>query len=264
MTTLPGVFLATKKDGTIYFRASITYKNKHISLGSFNTEDMANYVYLCATEILRENRYHLEDYKPALGLSFEKWVILHNFRDNNLYCKTPIYLKNRFFYYYLNRSLYFKFDIDDLFYYAHHKIIKRGGHLFVNDYGMQVNILSRYGIKNYGVKGRDYEFMNGDSTDYRYENIRIINLYHGVTKSLLKGTPIYTAKIHINGDYIIGRYATETEAAIAYNKAADIIKNKGFQKEFPENYINDLNEIEYASIYHRVRMNKKIREFMIP
>lgn len=37
--------------------------------------------------------------------------------------------------------------------------MRRGGHLFVADYGMQVNILNRYGIKNYAVKDKDYIFV---------------------------------------------------------------------------------------------------------
>ena len=39
---LPGVYIAYKKNGTAYYRASITYRNKHISLGSFHTEEDAN------------------------------------------------------------------------------------------------------------------------------------------------------------------------------------------------------------------------------
>ena len=32
-----GVYIARKKNGEIYFRSSITYRNRHISLGSFQT-----------------------------------------------------------------------------------------------------------------------------------------------------------------------------------------------------------------------------------
>ncbi len=141
--------------------------------------------------------------------------------------------------------------------------MKRGRHLFVSDYGMQVNILSRYGIKNFAVPGRDYRFVNGDTTDYRYGNIEIVNPYYGVTKSFAKGLPVYTAKLHINGDYIIGRYSSEIEAAIAYNKAVHIMKNKGFVKDYPLNYIEGLDEIEYALLYNKVRISKKIREYTI-
>ena len=34
-----GVYTAYKKDGTVYYRSSITHKNKHISLGSFSSEN---------------------------------------------------------------------------------------------------------------------------------------------------------------------------------------------------------------------------------
>lgn len=256
---LPGVYQALKKDGKAYYRASFTFKSKHISLGSYHTESLATTAYEIANSILREGHYQLEDYSQQFGLTFEKWVVLMNLRDNGIYFKNPIYLKKRYFIYFINKKLQLKFDVDDLFYYAKHKIMKRGGHLFVSDYGMQVNILSRYGIKNYGVPDKDYCFVNGDETDFRYGNIEIINPYHGVTKSYLKGLPIYTAKIHINGDYIIGKYSSDKEAAIAYNKAANLLRNKGILKDFPENYIPDLDEIEYAKIYHLVRISNKIK-----
>ncbi|MFR1029216.1 MAG: hypothetical protein ACLSD6_08540 [Clostridium sp.] len=38
---LPGVYQAKKKDSTIYFRSSISYSGKHISLGCFDTEEKA-------------------------------------------------------------------------------------------------------------------------------------------------------------------------------------------------------------------------------
>ena len=50
---LPGVYQAQKKDKTIYYRASITYRNKHISLGSFDNEDSANRAYHTADTILK-------------------------------------------------------------------------------------------------------------------------------------------------------------------------------------------------------------------
>lgn len=264
MKLLPGVYIAKKKDGTIYYRSSITYRNKHISLGSFPIEKQAHEAYKESYNILKDNSYEVDNYKKDVHfLSFEKWVVLINFRDNKIYIKTPIYIMNRYFIYYINKSIFFKFDVDDLFYYSTHKIIKRGGHLFVSDYGMQVNILSRYGIKNYGVVGRDYKFANGDSTDYRYGNIEIINKYHGVSKIFTKGLPIYLAKIHVNGDIIIGRYPTEVEAAIAYNKAAKLLLTQGVKKNFYENYIIEVDEIEYARVYHLVRLSKKIRNYIL-
>ncbi len=269
---LPGVFLAKKKDGTTYYRSSITYRNKHISLGSFDTETNAHQAYLTASCILSKKKEprslldfpHSDEYqKLGTCLPFDKWIMLLNLRDNAIYSHNPIYLKQNYFLYYVSESYVLKFDTDDLFYYMKHRIMQRGGHLFVSDYGMQVNVLSRYGIKNFAVCGRDYRFVNGDASDFRYRNIQIINRYHGVIKSTIKGRDVYTAKIHINGNYIIGRYTTEVEAAIAYNKAANYIKNKGITKDYPENYIDTIDDITYAKIYNSIRLSKKIRNYRI-
>lgn len=280
MALLPGVYTAKKKDGSLYYRASITYRNKHISLGSFPTEELAHAAYLEADRILKNPDIFLDEdmcsdaarlggnaagfYEETSPLSFEKWVVLTNFRDNRMYIKTPIYMKNRYFLYYLDRHTILKFAVDDLFFYATHKIMRRGGHLFVADFGMQVNILSRYGIKSFGVPGRDYIFVNGDCYDFRYENIQIINYYNGVLKEMKKGFPIYTAKIHINGDFIIGRYSSETEAAIAYNKAVKILHEKGVTIAYTTNYVAELSREEYAKIYEEVKISKKILNYTLP
>lgn len=247
-----GVYKTKKKDGSDYYRSSMTYKNKHISLGSFSTESEAHAAYKEGLSVLKDKKT-ISDYQDSSPLSFEKWVVLINFRDNGLYIKTPIYLENKFFYYYYNTEICYKFDVDDLFYYSTHKIMKRGGHLFVSDFGMQVNIMSRYGIHNFAVSGKDYSFVNGDSTDFRYGNIEIHNRYHGVRSCCKNGKIKYITKIHINGDFIVGRYNKEEEAAIAYNKAVDCLKSRGFNKEFPENYIMDMQDEEYFRIYEEVQ-----------
>ena len=51
---LKGVFPATKKDGTIYYRTSINYSGKHISLGSFASEEMAHLAYKEASQTLSD------------------------------------------------------------------------------------------------------------------------------------------------------------------------------------------------------------------
>ncbi len=261
---LPGVYLAKKKDGTIYYRSSITYKTKHISLGSFNTETDAHNAYLEAYNIISSDSLSLIHYSSKKYiLPFEKWVTLINFRDNNLYIKTPIYIRKNYISYFYSPKIELKFDIDDLFYYSSHKIMKRQGHLFVADYGMQVNILSRYGIKNYAVIGRDYDFANNDIYDFRYENIIIINKYYGVEKIYKKNQELFQAKIHLNGDYIIGIYPTEIHAAIAYNKAIDTVKSLGLDKNFQQNYIDNLSSREYADIYSQLNISKKIRQFNV-
>jgi hypothetical protein len=142
---LSGVYTAVKTNGSIYYRASVTYRGKHISLGSFKTEKDANQAYLAANDVFYgQSARTIEDYTPDCPLTFHKWVVLINFHDNHIYFKNPIYLRKKYFLYYIDLEIRLRFDADDLFYYAHHKIMKRGGHLFVSDYGMQINILSRY------------------------------------------------------------------------------------------------------------------------
>lgn len=135
---LQGVYTAARKDGTIYYRSNITYKSKHISLGSFDSELSASRAYATASTILLKETNSIEDsYFHTHALAFDKIVTLINYRDNGMYIKTPIYLRKNYFSYYLDISHELKFDIDDLFYYSEHRILKRQGHLYVNDYGMR-------------------------------------------------------------------------------------------------------------------------------
>ena len=118
---------------------------------------------------------------------------------------------------------------------------------------MQQTLTSRYGIKSYGVTGVDYCFVNGDPTDFRRENLQIHNIYPGVRKTAAKnGQYVYTVRIHIRGNYIVGRYATDIEAAIAYNKAIDILHSKGVTSNFTPNYVEAITPRRYAEIYSTV------------
>ena len=258
--SLPGVFNEKKKDHSLYYRSSITIREKHISLGSYPTELAAHLAYQEAHMISRADSVGLEDYADSSPLSFHKWVVLINFRDNGLYFSMPIYLKNKYFLYYLSPSRCLKFDIDDLFYYSSKKIMCRGGRLFVNDYGMQCSILNRYGIKNYAVCGKDYHFINGDATDFRYENIEILNRFHGLSCIPSKNRDgfLYKVRIHVRSSYVVGVYEEETEAAIAYNKAADILKKNGINRNFAQNYIEGLSPAVYADIYSKLQISSKI------
>lgn len=256
-----GVYQTMRKDNSIYYRSSITYNNKHISLGSYDTWEAAHRCYTEAALILRDHGRTIDDYHPDQTLAFEKWVILINFRDHNIYFSTPIYIRSKYFLYYLSPALALKFDMEDLFYYSSHKIMQRNGHLFVADYGMQVNILNRYHIKNYGIKDKDYRFINGDETDFRYENIEIINTFHGVSHVTVGGVTKYKARIHIRGNYVIGTYDTEIEAAIAYNKAIDTLSANGFRKNFMPNYIEGLSPSSYANIYTGLSISPKIKNY---
>ena len=245
-----GVFRAVKKDGTVYYRASLTYHGKHISLGSYPEVSNAHLAYTEGIRLIDDSTVTLKSYEQSSPLPFEKWVCLINFRDNGIYLGNPIYMGQQLFYYYLSPHHVLKFDLEDLFYYSSHKIMRRGNHYFVADYGMQITLTSRYGIKSYAVPGTDYCFRNGDPTDFRRENLEIHNIYHGVRKTAAKnGQYVYTVRIHIRGNYLVGRYATETEAAIAYNKAIDILRSKGVTNNFSQNYVEGIAPSRYAEIY---------------
>ncbi|GHU40386.1 hypothetical protein FACS1894111_00950 [Clostridia bacterium] len=260
---LPGVFAAKKKCGTVYYRSGITHKSKHISLGSFSDQNLAHQAYLEASKILSDHNLLLADLSfDSYALAFEKRISLINFRDNGIYFKNPIYLRNKYFTYFLTPNCELKFDIDDLFYYSHHKIMARGGHLFVNDYGMQLTILSRYGIKSHAVPGRDYLFANGDETDFRYSNLIVVNPYHGVKQISQKNQIYYKTTLHLNGTLTIGVYPSAEIAAIAYNKAVDLAKKHGFSKNFMTNYITEYSPKEYATVYTKIVLAKRFLKYL--
>ena len=257
-TPLAGAFRAQKKNGDIYYRSSFTYRNKHISLGSFASEEDAHKAYLEALAVVKPQSDITMEHMPKDHiLSFEKYVCLLNFRDNDIYIKNPVYLRKSYFEYYYSRNDIYLFD---LFYYSEHKLMKRGEHLFVSDYGMQVTILSRYGIQSHAVAGKDYVFINGNSHDLRYENIHILNPYFGVRHITRKGTRLFQAKIHVRGDYVIGTYKSADEAAIAYNKAIDLLKEAGSPKNYEPNYLEHLTGKQYADIYSRIEVSDKLRK----
>ncbi len=253
-----GVYKTKKKDGTTYYRSSITYCGTHISLGSFPSFSDANNCYKEAKTILNNPFYTLHNHHKNHYISFKKYVSLINYRDNHIYFPTPIYVYQRYFSYYLSLDIELKFDMEDLFYYANKQIMKRNGHLFVSDYGMQINIASRYGIKNYAILNKDYTFINNDTYDFRYANIQIYNSYHGVKKIQKNNSILYQAKIHIRGYRIIGYYQTNIEAAIAYNKTIDILSKKGIKKKYAQNYIEEISNKEYADIYSKLKISSRI------
>ncbi len=261
--TAPGVFKAVKKNGSVYYRASLTFKGRHISLGSFETEASAAAAYTEGSALLssgnrEENERLMLSYPSLRILPYEKFISLLNFKDNGIYAPNPIYIRRSFIEYHLCPGETLKFDRDDLFYFSSHKIMKRGGHYFAADYGLQVNILNRFGIKNYAVKDRDYYFINGDNTDFRRSNIEIVNRYNGVSQKAKKGKTVYRAVIHIKGNFIIGDYEDEITAAIAYNKAADILKKNGISKAWEYNDIADIDELKLKQIYDTVKISEKI------
>jgi len=260
MASLKGVYVTTKKDGSCHYRSSITFKNKHISLGSYPSESLAHKAYTTATSILHDGATQLDDYNEGNILPHSKWVTLHNFRDNGYYFKTPLYLFKGHFIYYLDPETHLYFDVDDLFYYSSHPIHRRGGYYFVNDYGMQLNILGRYNIRNHAILGKDYDFVDHNPLNLRYDNIVVHNAYHGVEIEQKENRTLYKARIHLNGNYIIGRYQDIHRAAIAYNKAVDFVSQHHISpKKFEKNYIETIDASTYQSIYKEIQLTDNLQ-----
>ena len=126
---------------------------------------------------------------------------------------------------------------------------------------MQLNIHARYGIKNYAVLEKDYRFINGDIYDYRYENIEILNPYYGVSLIDYDKNKKYCTKLHLHGNYTVGYYDTALEAAVAYNKAIDIVKRNGCHKNFMLNEMEGISPSMYADIYSKCHISKSIYEY---
>ncbi len=259
---MTGISKSVKKDGTIYYRASLTYNRKHISLGSSESPEIAHEMYKVGMSILNDS-LHIADYTPSSALPFSKWISLINLRENKVYLKNPIYMHANFFSYYLSPSVVLKFDIDDLFFYSEHRIQERGGHLFCENYGTQVSIRSRYGIHPFSVLGRDYRFRNGDNTDFRYENIEVINRYMGVEKVRIRYQTKWQASVNVRGVMRLGVYDSEEEAAVAFNKALDMLESIGQKKTgLTPNYVEDLPASKYADIYTDLTLSDRFLSYI--
>lgn len=64
----------------------------------------------------------INDYHDILAsdtdsfISLDKVISLINYRDNKIYIANPIYIYNKYFYYYLSVDKILKFDADELFF----------------------------------------------------------------------------------------------------------------------------------------------------
>lgn len=110
-------------------------------------------------------------------------------------------------------------------------------------------------------KDIDFTFVNGNENDYRYSNLNVLNPYHGVTIVHDNGHTEYIAKLHLNGNYLIGRFPSLIEAAIAYNKAVDLACMHGCTKQFPQNYIDSLSSKEYLAYYKKITLPDRLLSY---
>ena len=82
--------------------------------------------------------------------------------------------------------------------------------------------------------------------------------YKRVSQTVKTDGP-FQSRIHINGDFIIGTYGTEYEAAIAYNKAADMLEPV-FPVSYTRNYIED---ISHTHVHMRIgKISKRVIEYV--
>ena len=72
---------------------------------------------------------------------------------------------------------------------------------------------------------------------------------------------MYEAVIHIQGNYIIGRYPDAATAAIAYNKAADHLHAKGIGRNYVRNYIYSYSARQYKAVYEQIHISNKILNY---
>ena len=247
------IYTTTIND-TVNYKTYFTHNKKKLSLGTFKTSDIANTAILEATKIINEKERNLdESYINSFKvLDYKKVVTICNFRDNNKFIKNPIYIYKDYFKYYLSSDLFLVFDTKDLFFFSSYKIYKRGKYIYTQDNISQQNILSRFGIQNHSVSGRDYIFKNGNVYDFRKQNLQVLNSYKGVTQKIKEYETIYITTIFKDKNIVVGHYNSELEAAIAYNKAGDLLINLGLKKDFIKNEINFITKSEYNEIYNNI------------
>lgn len=242
--------------GKTQYKIYFVYKATKIYLGSYSSMEIAQKVLEEADELM-ETVSSIPSF-DTYTLNYKKIIVLCNLRDHKKYIKNPIYLYPTYFHYYLSKDCILTFDLKDLLYFSTYKVYKRGNYIYTQDGISQQNILARFGIPNHSVINKDYRFKNNDPYDFRAQNLEIINSYKGVTKKIKGSTIVYSASIYIHGNLTIGHYHTETEAAVAYNKAVDLLTQQGLLHDHPHNHIPLITKDEYDSLYHSLPVSSRL------
>lgn len=235
---------------TTKYKLYFVQDNKKIYLGIYPSLASAQQIELEAKALMAAPRGlpSFEDYQ----MDYKKVIVLCNLRDHKKYIRNPIYIYPEYFHYYLSKTCILTFDLKDLFYFSTYKIRQRGQYLYIQDSISQKSILSRFGILQHSVPGKDYIFKNKNCLDFRKENLQLINPYKGVRKRQRKGELFYTCTIYHDQNLTVGHYHSEIEAAIAYNKAIDLLLAQGIHKNFIPNTIPFLTQHEYTRIYDSI------------
>lgn len=251
------IYPISKGDVTTY-KVYLLYSKKKIYLGSYDCHAKASRALEEANHIMNAPFGHL-DFTTSV-IDYKKIITLCNFRDHKVYIKNPIYLKDKYFYYYLSKDIILTFDMKDLLFFSTYKICKRGNYLYIQDSISQQSLLNRFGILSHSISGKDYLFKNGNAYDFRRDNIEIINTYKGVTKKVKNQETFYTASIYTDKPILLGYYSSEIEAAIAYNKAIDfLMANSSNCRNYIPNDIPFLTKAEYDAIYDHLKLSPRLK-----
>ncbi len=246
----------TTTNGLLAYKLYFIYRGRKLYLGTYKSESLAN-------EALKEAEYIVEStlgplqYTPH-AIPFKKYISLCNFRDNKVYIKNPIYIYHDYFCYFLSPTSHFTFDMKELMFFSSYKIFKRGNYIYTQDNVAQQSILSRFSIPPHAVLGVDYYFKNGNIYDFRSTNLEIHNGYKGVSKEVRNHKTFYSSRIFVEHTLVIGHYLSELEAAVAYNKAIDVLQTKGPTRDYIKNEFPYLTLSEYQEIYNRISISPSI------
>ena len=239
------------------YRAYYLYKSKKIYIGLYNNYEEALLSYNFIDELFRSS-LSIDAFKETLPISFEKFIRCLNFRDSNIYIKTPIYIYKDHFKYYFSPDFYLIFDLRDLVYFSTNKIHKRGEYLYTYIGDHQESILKHFGFTKKMTYQTDYQFVNGNRYDFRRTNMKVTNHYTGVFYEMKYNKPTFVTRIFTDKYLVVGHYETEIQAAIAYNKAIDLLSNKPFAHKYHKNTIPFLTHLEYEQIYENIPISKRL------
>lgn len=245
------------KNNVTTYKVYFLYESKKIYLGTYSSLTIAKEALNQAEMIMNAPTGTLTYNNYLIG--YKKFISLCNFRDHKIYIKNPIYVYPTYFYYYLSNTTFLIFDSKDLLFFSTYKICKRGNYLYTQDSISQKSILSRFNIMSHSIAGKDYLFKNGNPQDFRRANLEIINSYKGVSRKEYKGQTVYVATIFMDKNITIGHYSSEMEAAIAYNKAIDLLYTKGISnRNYVPNTIPFLTLSEYKLIYDGLSISPRL------
>lgn len=256
---MPYIYPATNMRYRVYY----LYKTKKIYIGLYHTYEKALLAYQFIENIFTSS-ISLKDYTPDCPITFEKFVACINFRDNHMYFKTSIYVQSDHFKYYISPDLYLIFDLKDLLYFSNKRIHKRGDYLYTYIGDQQENILKRFGFNRSMTYLKDYDFLNNNRYDFRRKNIHIINHYYGVSLETKYNKTTYVTRIVLNKkNLVVGHYSSDMLAAIAYNKAVDLVTASSNEYHYSKNTFPFLTRQEYDSLYESLPISKRLTSHSI-